>query len=64
MGGGVGLKPGLAERVATYVGEELGGYIPALADPARLAGFIARPQLGAEAGLFGAAALALRCCSS
>jgi fructokinase len=64
MGGGIGLKPGLAERVAAYVGEELGGYIPALADPARLAGFIARPQLGAEAGLFGAAALALRYCSS
>lgn len=61
MGGGVGLRPGLAERVATCVGEELGGYIHALTDPARLAAYIARPLLGPDAGLFGAAALALRC---
>jgi fructokinase len=64
IGGGVGLRPGLAERVAAMLGEELGGYVPALTDPARLAGFIARPLLGAEAGLFGAAALALRYCAS
>jgi fructokinase len=64
MGGGVGLKPGLAERVAAYVGEELGGYVPALADAARISAFIARPLLGAEAGLFGAAALALRYCTA
>lgn len=63
MGGGVGLRPGLAERVAVLVGEELGGYIGALCDPERLALYIARPLLGHEAGLFGAAALALRCCS-
>jgi fructokinase len=64
MGGGVGLKPGLAERVAAFLGEELGGYVPALADPARLAAFIARPLLGSEAGLYGAAALALRYCAA
>jgi fructokinase len=64
MGGGIGLKPGLAERVSAYVGEELGGYVPQLRDPARLAGFIARPLLGSEAGLLGAAALALRFCAA
>jgi fructokinase len=64
LGGGVGLRPGLAERVAAYVGEELGGYLPGLTDPARLAGFVVRPRLGPEAGLFGAAALALRYCAA
>jgi fructokinase len=63
LGGGVGLRPGLAERVSRYVGEELGGYVPALDDPARLSGFVVRPELGSEAGLFGAAALALRYCA-
>jgi fructokinase len=63
MGGGVGLRPGLAERVAVLVGEELGGYISVFEDKARLAGYIARPLLGADAGLFGAAALALRFCA-
>jgi len=64
MGGGIGIRPGLAERVAVHVGEELGGYVPALSDASRLAGYIARPLLGQEAGLFGAAALALRVNSS
>jgi fructokinase len=60
MGGGVGLRPGLAERVAVLLGEELGGYLPAL-EGERLAAFVARPLLGADAGLLGAAAIALRC---
>jgi len=60
VGGGVGLRPGLAERVAELCGEELGGYIPALADRSRLAAFVARPALGSEAGLYGSAALAIR----
>jgi fructokinase len=64
LGGGVGLKPGLAERIAVLVGEELGGYVPALMDPMRLAALITRPRLGSEAGLFGAAALAIRICSA
>jgi fructokinase len=64
MGGGVGLRPGLAERVAVLVGEELGGYIPALDAPGRLHDYIVRPLLGPEAGLYGAAALALRYCVS
>jgi fructokinase len=62
MGGGVGMRPGLAERVSLLVGEELSGYIEPLADPERIASFVRRPALGAEAGLFGAAALALRLC--
>jgi len=62
MGGGVGMRPGLAEEVALLVGEELGGYIAALDSPARLKDYIVRPLLGAEAGLYGAAALALRYC--
>jgi fructokinase len=62
MGGGVGLRPGLAERVAVLLGEELAGYIGALNDPSSLERFVARPMLGTEAGLFGAAALAIRCC--
>ena len=64
MGGGIGLRPGLAERVSACLGGELGGYVPALDDAARLAAFVARPTLGAEAGLFGAAALALRYCAA
>ena len=59
MGGGVGMAPGLAERVAVLVGEELAGYVPALSEPGRLAGYVVRPALGADAGLFGSAALAL-----
>jgi fructokinase len=62
MGGGVGLRPGLAERVSARLGDELGGYLPQLDDEARLSAFVARPRLGAEAGLFGAAAVALRYC--
>jgi fructokinase len=60
LGGGIGLRPGLAERVALRLGEELCGYVPALADPAKLAEFIARPLLGSDAGLYGSAALAIR----
>lgn len=62
IGGGVGLRPGLAERVSACLGEELGGYHPQLDDDDRLSAFVARPRLGAETGLFGAAAIALRCC--
>jgi fructokinase len=60
LGGGVGLRPGLAERVSTLLAEELDGYIAGLADPKRLTAFVKRPELGHEAGLYGAAALALR----
>ena len=60
LGGGVGMRPSLAERVAVLLGEELAGYLPALSDPARLAAYVARPGLGADAGLFGSAAIAMR----
>ena len=63
MGGGVGMRPGLAERVCDLVGEELSGYIPALARPGKLSGYVSRPRLGSEAGLLGAAALGLRLCA-
>ncbi len=62
IGGGVGMRPGLVERSAELLGEELAGYLPALAAPERLAGFLSRPALGPEAGLYGSAALALRFC--
>jgi fructokinase len=64
MGGGVGMRPGLAERVAALLREELGGYVPALDGEEALSKFVVRPLLGAEAGLYGSAALALRnCCA-
>lgn len=62
MGGGVGMRPGLAERVADILEEELGGYLPLVSERLRRGLFVARPELGHEAGLFGAAALALRYC--
>lgn len=63
VGGGIGMRPGLAERVAALLGEELGGYVAALSRPERLAGYVVRPVLGADAGLFGAAAIAMRFCA-
>jgi fructokinase len=60
LGGGVGMRAGLAERVSALVGEELAGYVPPLADPKRLEALVSRPGLGADAGLYGAAALAIR----
>ena len=60
IGGGVGLRPGLVERVDTLVGEELAGYIPALTVPGCLESFVKRPKLGSEAGLIGSAGLAIR----
>lgn len=59
IGGGVGLRPGLVERVGVLLGEELSGYVPALASPERLASYVRRPELGSEAGLIGSAGLAL-----
>jgi fructokinase len=63
LGGGIGMRPGLAENVCLFVGEELAGYVPALVSPERLATFVQRPALGANAGLVGSAALALRFCA-
>ncbi len=59
MGGGVGMRPGLSERVSDLVGTELNGYLGWLADPGARRRFVVRPELGADAGLLGAVALAL-----
>jgi len=59
LGGGIGMRPGIVERVAALLGEELAGYVPDLAAPERVARYVARPALGADAGLVGAAGLAL-----
>lgn len=59
LGGGVGMRPGLAERVADLLGAELNGYLGWLEDAETRATFVVRPELGADAGLLGAVALAI-----
>lgn len=61
LGGGVGMRPGLAERVEALLRTELAGYIGNLLPPDSRVyeAYVRRPGLGHEAGLFGAAALAL-----
>jgi len=59
LGGGVGMKAGLAERVSTLVTEELKGYLGWLDEASSRQAFVVRPVLGANAGLLGAAALAV-----
>ncbi len=61
MGGGVGMRPGLAERVETLLRSELAGYVGDLLPLSGedYEGYVRRPGLGHEAGLFGSAALTL-----
>ncbi len=59
LGGGVGMRPGLAEEVAELVGIELNGYLGWLKEPSARKAFVVRPELGADAGLLGAVALAI-----
>lgn len=59
LGGGVGMREGLAEQVEILCREELAGYVAGLEPVSIPTGYIRRPGLGHEAGLFGAAALAL-----
>ncbi len=59
MGGGVGMRPGLAERVEALLRRELAGYVGDLLAADGYQGYVRRPGLGHEAGLFGSAALAL-----
>jgi fructokinase len=59
MGGGVGMRPGLAERVEALLRVELGGYVGDLLAGEGYEGYLRRPGLGHEAGLYGSAALAL-----
>ncbi len=59
LGGGVGMKKGLAERVSILVKEELKAYLGWLDEAASRRAFVVRPALGSDAGLLGAAALAI-----
>jgi fructokinase len=63
IGGGMGMRAGLVERIAVLLKEELGGYIAVLDDERRLSDYVVRPGLGAEAGLYGSAAIAMRFCA-
>lgn len=58
MGGGVGLRAGLAESVRRHLRAELSGYLEALDSDTALKGFVVRAELGADAGILGCAALA------
>jgi fructokinase len=57
LGGGVMKQPGLLELVRKYLYERLAGYGPA---PADLDQYLVAPDLGQDAGLIGAIALARR----
>lgn len=59
LGGGLGSAPGLAERVRAHLSRRLAGYAPRLDEPGAMDAFIVPPGLGGDAGLLGAAALAL-----
>jgi fructokinase len=54
LGGGVGLRPGLRERVTAHLLEMLSGYVR---DPSPDTLLVA-PELGAHAGVVGAIELA------
>lgn len=61
LGGGVGLREGLAERAEIEMRQVLGGYIEQI--EARCAGgahVVVRAECGADAGIFGAVELAAR----
>ncbi|MCX8014093.1 MAG: ROK family protein, partial [Rectinema sp.] len=61
LGGGVGLREGLAQRVEANMRRFLGGYIEQVEE--LIAGedhYVARAACGAEAGIFGALELARR----
>jgi len=57
VGGGIGLRAGLLDLVAESMLTLLGGYIEALGTLEALRRYVARAQLGAEAGTLGAALL-------
>jgi len=60
IGGGIGMRPGLVERVRVLLVEELAGYLLPLTDSGKITHFVDRPALGSDAGLFGAGGIALR----
>jgi len=59
LGGGLGSAPGLIEMVRNYLAARLAGYVPRLEEPGAMDRFLVSPGLGSDAGLLGAAALAL-----
>jgi fructokinase len=59
LGGGLGSAPGLAELIRTHLSRRLAGYAPRLDAPGAMDAFIVPPGLGGDAGLLGAAALAI-----
>lgn len=60
LGGSVGLRPGLVEAVRQALEPELKGYLNWLDTEEARNSFVMRPALGTEAGILGAAALALQ----
>jgi len=59
LGGGLGSAPGLIELVRAHMLKRLAGYAPRLDEPGAMDAFIVPPGLGGDAGLLGAAALAM-----
>ncbi len=59
LGGGLGSAPGLIQLVRTHLSRRLAGYAPRLDEPGAMDAFIVPPGLGGDAGLLGAAALAM-----
>ncbi len=60
IGGGVMQVPGLIERVRDKLGEQLGGYATSHIRSGSLDDYVVYPQLGQDAGLYGAIALAMQ----
>lgn len=59
IGGGVGMRPGLAERVEALCTTEVAGYLDGLDPSLPWRAHIRRPALGHDAGLYGAVALGM-----
>jgi fructokinase len=58
LGGGLMQRKGLLELVRTYLAAELGGYTTSSHLRGDLTGYVVSPELGQDAGLYGAIALA------
>lgn len=58
IGGGVMAHPAMLALVRAKLLDELGGYLPDLADPAAIAALLVPPALGGDAGVIGAALFA------
>jgi fructokinase len=59
IGGGVMQVPGLIERLREKLGEQLAGYTTSHIRDSSLDDYVVYPELGQDAGLFGAIALAM-----